>query len=54
MTGHMLAVVALVVALALVTTALLAALGASWGGLASGALWALVAALLVDPEAMRR
>ena len=54
MTGHRLAVLALVVALGLFSAALVAAAGALWGCVAAGALWAVVAALLVDVEAMRR
>jgi len=53
-TGHALAVVAFVVALGLFSAALVVLLGAGWGAMCSGLLWALVAALLVDVEAMRR
>lgn len=54
LTGHALSIVAMVVALGLLSVALVAWLGVGWGCLCAAVVWGLVAALLVDVEAMQR
>lgn len=54
MTGHLLGVLAALVALGSASVALVAAFGVAWGLACVSVLWTVVAVLLVDVEALQR